>query len=96
MLKTETDFTLTGDTDDVRTAEGITEVFMPVENAHEASLVSGITIYPVATLADIMRHLDPKHEFRITPSPVFDMGEDVEIFSGTSLGDVPLLLSPIT
>ena len=70
-------------------AEGITEVFMPAENVHEASLVSGITIYPVATLADIIMHLDPAKEFYIAPSPAYDMSDgDVEAQSAISLGDI--------
>jgi len=70
-------------------AEGITEVFIPTENAHEASLVSGIVIYPVATLADIIMHLNPAHEFQITPSPAYDMsGGDLETQSAVSLADI--------
>jgi magnesium chelatase family protein len=70
-------------------AEGLTEVFIPVENAHEASLVSGITIYPVATLADIIMHLNPLNDFQITPSPAYDMsGGDTEIHAGVSLADI--------
>jgi len=34
-----------------------TELFIPIENADEAGLVSGITIYPVRTLSDILAHL---------------------------------------
>ncbi|MEK7601096.1 MAG: YifB family Mg chelatase-like AAA ATPase [Patescibacteria group bacterium] len=42
-----------------------TELFIPVENADEAALVSGITIYPVRSLTDILAHLDNKNEFAI-------------------------------
>ena len=40
--------------------EGITELYVPAENADEASLVSGITIYPVRTLAELLKHFVPK------------------------------------
>jgi magnesium chelatase family protein len=38
--------------------EGFTELFIPAGNAQEASLVSGITIYPLQTLADLVEHFD--------------------------------------
>jgi magnesium chelatase family protein len=69
-------------------AEGIAEVFLPIQNVREASLVSGITIYPVATLADIILHLDPAHEFHISPAPPFDMDTDVETVHTISLADI--------
>jgi magnesium chelatase family protein len=47
--------------------EGFSELFIPAENAHEASLVSGIKIYPVTTLFDVVTHLDPESEFLIQP-----------------------------
>ncbi len=37
--------------------EGIAELYIPAENAAEASLVSGITIIPVRTLAELIAHL---------------------------------------
>src|SRR3989338_8981083 len=51
---------------------GMTEVFVPKENAREAALVSGITVYPVTSLKQVIAHLTPDlkggaaHE-RITP-----------------------------
>jgi len=47
--------------------QGYTEVFIPEENMTEASLVSGITLYPVRTLLDLIAHLDDKQEFTIKP-----------------------------
>ncbi len=43
----------------VRTAkeEGFTDVFVPFQNAEEASLIDGITVYPVKTLLDVICHL---------------------------------------
>ena len=37
--------------------EGFTELYIPRANAAEAALVSGITIYPAETLAEIIAHL---------------------------------------
>jgi magnesium chelatase family protein len=37
--------------------EGFTELYIPEANCDEASLVSGITIYPVRTLEDVILHL---------------------------------------
>jgi len=45
--------------------EGFGELFVPHENADEASLVSGLRIYPVQTLADIVAHLDEESEFTL-------------------------------
>ena len=45
--------------------EGFLEIFIPQDNAREASLVSGITIYPVATLFDVVAHLDAESEFTL-------------------------------
>jgi magnesium chelatase family protein len=36
---------------------GMTEIFVPKENATEAALVSGITVYPVSSLGEIIAHL---------------------------------------
>lgn len=38
-------------------ARGISEIFVPAENAEEAGLVSGMTIYPVITLSQLLQHL---------------------------------------
>ena len=38
-------------------ARGIQELYVPKENAREAALVSGITIFPVASLYELAQHL---------------------------------------
>src|ERR1700689_2260203 len=43
--------------------EGFKELFIPEENAEEASLVSGIAILPVRALLDVIQHLNEKIEF---------------------------------
>ncbi len=53
--------------------KGIHELFVPKENADEASLVSGISIFPVRTLREIIEHLPPKSAKKIAAhiAPVF-------------------------
>jgi magnesium chelatase family protein len=46
---------------------GIQELYLPAENAREASLVSGISIFPVRSLREILFHLNPKSEQKIMP-----------------------------
>lgn len=48
----------------VRTAaaEGYTEVIVPKENAREAALIPGITVYPAESLLSVVRHIDEKRE----------------------------------
>lgn len=53
---------------------GFTEMYVPKENAHEAALIEGLAVYGVATLADILEHLDTRErEGRarrtLTPTP---------------------------
>ena len=53
--------------------KGFTEVFVPEKNAREAAVVEGVTVYPVATLARIVAHLDtkkPQEGSEIVPQPV--------------------------
>lgn len=38
-------------------ARGIREVFVPSKNASEAALIEGVTVYPVATLKEVIEHL---------------------------------------
>lgn len=48
-------------------ADDIRELFVPYDNAAEASLVSGISIYPVKTLSEILEHLCGTGAVRIAP-----------------------------
>ncbi|OGG46896.1 magnesium chelatase [Candidatus Kaiserbacteria bacterium RIFCSPHIGHO2_01_FULL_49_13] len=66
--------------------KGFLEAFVPVDNAREAALVEGITIFPVATLKQILEHLNdrkgesdtPKKEIATEPHtmPAFAPPED--------------------
>ena len=57
--------------------EGIRELYVPAENALEAAFADEIAVYPVETVAQLIRHL--KGEERISPSPA----PSPESFSGS-------------
>ncbi len=44
------------------------QIFVPLENAAEASLVEGISVYPVFTLTDIIFHLNGQKKLAVYPS----------------------------
>ncbi|GMU74058.1 MAG: magnesium chelatase [Candidatus Campbellbacteria bacterium] len=48
---------------------GFTEVFVPKENVREAALVHGIAVYGVATLKELIQHLDEKQKERVLITP---------------------------
>ncbi len=57
---------------------GFTEVIVPIGNATEAALITGITIYAARDLREVIYHIDStnvKHK-KLTPTPVTVMGED--------------------
>ncbi len=54
---------------------GFTEVFLPEENAMEGALVSGITIYPVRNLMQVIEHLDTNLEQKM----LIEAQKDTEI-----------------
>ncbi|TSC86982.1 MAG: magnesium chelatase family protein [Parcubacteria group bacterium Gr01-1014_8] len=66
---------------------GFKELFLPDANAEEAALVSSITIYPVRTLGDVLKHLS-KDDFTLPvykrrhAKPVLDESE------GPTLDDI--------
>jgi magnesium chelatase family protein len=66
---------------------GFTELYIPADNVSEAALVSGITIYPVASLSDVIAHL-VESEFTIT-AHVTDASVEMEVpLIGVSLDDI--------
>ncbi len=42
-------------------ASGLTEIFVPEENALEAALITGLKVYGARTLVDVIEHLDKKN-----------------------------------
>ncbi len=63
------------------------ELFIPEENAEEASLVSGISIFPVHTLSDVLRHLNDAEDFTVEPY-VARSPEEAWSESEVSLSDI--------
>ncbi len=61
--------------------KGFSEIFVPRENAREAALVSGVTVYGVHTLAEINDHLDKKTPTTLPPC----VREDVSISRVTTV-----------
>lgn len=47
--------------------EGITELYVPGDNADEAALVSGVSVYPVHSLREIINHLSPHSSLKVLP-----------------------------
>ncbi len=68
--------------------EGFTEIFLPRENAAEASLVSGIMIYPIASLTEVIAHLNTKNEFTIAPYVPVDTLDEGAPHEGVLLADI--------
>lgn len=68
--------------------EGFTEIFIPKENANEAALVSGITIYPCGSLADVIAHLDEKNDFKIAAHHAAPFENTDEAFAKFLLSDI--------
>ncbi|KKU81950.1 MAG: Mg chelatase-related protein [Parcubacteria group bacterium GW2011_GWA1_47_8] len=52
-------------------ASGFSELFVPQENANEAALITGLTVYGVQTLNDVIKHLDQEKP-RTIPAHVRD------------------------
>jgi len=51
--------------------KGLKKVFLPSQNAKEASIIEGIEIYPVTNLAELLRHLTG--QITIKPQPKIDI-----------------------
>jgi magnesium chelatase family protein len=48
---------------------GYTEIFLPIENAREAALVEGITVYGAQTLREVIDHVQKIPRPKISPQP---------------------------
>lgn len=62
-----------------------TEIFVPVENAKEAALISGIKVYPVETINQVILHLEGKQLIEAQVETVF---ENELPTSGYDLSDI--------
>lgn len=68
--------------------EGLAELFLPAENADEAALVPGITIYPVATLGDIIAHMRRETPQLIAPHAAMPHEPEMFAHGEVSLDDI--------
>ncbi len=50
---------------------GVSELFVPAENAAEAAAVEGLRVYGAATAAQVVRHLTGEEPLRPTPAAPF-------------------------
>lgn len=60
--------------------KGFTSIYVPKENAHEASLVKGINVFPVNSLNEIIEHLEQELQEEKNMNkiiPPFQPGDDV-------------------
>ncbi len=67
-------------------ARGKTRAFVPAGNAPEAALVSGITVYPVSSLASLASHL--LDAVPIDPVPAGTGATQPELYRGTDFADI--------
>jgi len=69
--------------------EGFDDVFVPALNADEAGLISGITVYPVKNLRELIEHLNTKKESieKIKPRGVVDIHPEIHDV-GLDMSDV--------
>lgn len=59
--------------------QGIQALFVPSMNAEEASIIEGVTIYPVTSFRTLLEHLHDKKP--ITPQPTIDISTWTKEFS---------------
>ena len=65
---------------------GKRRVFVPAQNAREASVVEGIDVYPVTTLAEVIAHLAGRREIIPAEHAVYDA--EASFASGLDFADV--------
>lgn len=68
--------------------EGISELYIPAENAAEASLVSGITIVPISTLGELIAHLRGDEGAHIAPFEPEPLALDTSFANEPDLADI--------
>lgn len=63
---------------------GIKRLFLPAENAKEASVVEGLSVYGISHISDLINHFTGKK--RISPEPPYV--PSAEMFETEDLSDV--------
>ncbi len=59
-------------------AHGYAELFVPKENAEEAALVSGLSVFPIESLGGLVAHLERKEPILPLPQTSIELGPDEE------------------
>jgi len=57
---------------------GFTKIFVPADNAAEASLVQGLEVYPIKTLLELIDHLSNQKTIDPIPATTYDLTPDQE------------------
>lgn len=57
---------------------GLTAIFVPVENAHEAAIISDIAIYPVESITALFQHLTNEKPLTPVPPCAIDLASEIE------------------
>jgi magnesium chelatase family protein len=63
-------------------------IFVPTLSATEASAVSGVTVIPVTSLIDLVRHLNGTKVIRPMKHTLYDSKDDDDLFSDCDLKDI--------
>lgn len=58
--------------------QGLTDVYVPEENAQEATLISGIKVHPVSSLEDVLEQLTDKDKRRVCRAHEREASEDTD------------------
>lgn len=56
---------------------GVAELYVPAENAREAALIPGVTVYPVKHLFSLVKHLSGQERIREQEPEVFNTSEEI-------------------
>lgn len=62
---------------------GFSEIFLPEKNMNEAALVSGIKVYGVRNLSEVLQHLDKNQKYKLTPHTNTNTGSSEIILDRT-------------
>jgi magnesium chelatase family protein len=66
--------------------QGITELYVPTQNAQEASVVNGVTVFPVRSFTDLIAHLTG--ETKITPTESVMPSDDEHLVLMVDMADI--------
>ena len=68
--------------------EGFTQMYVPRENATEAALVEGLTVYPIDNLQALIEHIQHVKGCRLEPQPQTDITYGEHIRGSLDMSDI--------